>query len=395
VNGSSTTATCTFNPVTGTETCNFTGACTGTASGTATGISSNSVTCQGSASTQALASVARGVSQAGLTVVQSQLTTIRDRIQRRLQAVPNRPLGYAEEPGTDAFAYTDPKSPNLKNTPLYLKAPPAAAPDHGWAVWAQSFFDYENRFGIENGFDTGRNTRTGGMMGGIDKTFTGVFSSSDALVIGLLGGGLGSGVHNADGSTAKITGSSIGAYAVWVNGATSLDTTFKTDFLDIDQTAGGATTTLGLNNYTWAGNVNYKVEMPGWWFEPTLGVSDTVTIWNSASSALGLTDGNAVRIQGGSRFGTTFDWGRTPVDATLTGLLYDDVSITGGTLSTAVAGTSLVPTDEGKVFGQVIGKLNFDWGKDIKGLSSYIETEIRGRSGVIGTAARLGVRYAW
>jgi hypothetical protein len=47
------------------------------------------------------------------------------------------------------------------------------------------------------------------------------------------------------------------------------------------------------------------------------------------------------------------------------------------------------------VFGQVIGKLNFDWGKDIKGLSSYIEAEVRGRDGVVGTAARVGVRYAW
>jgi hypothetical protein len=54
-----------------------------------------------------------------------------------------------------------------------------------------------------------------------------------------------------------------------------------------------------------------------------------------------------------------------------------------------------VPTDEGKVFGQVIGKLNFDWSKDIKGLSSYVEGEVRGRSGVFGTAARVGARYSW
>jgi hypothetical protein len=55
------------------------------------------------------------------------------------------------------------------------------------------------------------------------------------------------------------------------------------------------------------------------------------------------------------------------VEATLTALAYDDVSITGGTLGTSVAGGSplvSVPTDEGKVFGQVIGKLNFDWSKD-------------------------------
>ena len=94
--------------------------------------------------------------------------------------------------------------------------------------------------------------------------------------------------------------------------------------------------------------------------------------------------------------GTPFDWGRDSVEATLTALAYDDVSITGGTLVTSVAGASpLVPTDEGKVFGQVTGKLNFDWSKDIKGLSSYVEGEVRGRSGVFGTGARVGVRYSW
>jgi hypothetical protein len=133
--------------------------------------------------------------------------------------------------------------------------------------------------------------------------------------------------------------------------------------------------------------------------EPTLGVLDTRSIWNSTGHDLiGLTDGNDVRLQAGSRFGTPFDWGRASVEATLTTLVYDDVSITGGTLLTATAGggpLAIVPTDEGKVFGQVIGKLNFDWSKDIKGLSSYVEGEVRGRSGVVGTAARFGVRYSW
>ena len=135
--------------------------------------------------------------------------------------------------------------------------------------------------------------------------------------------------------------------------------------------------------------------------KPTFGVLDTRSIWNSTGhDSIGLTDGNDFRIQAGSRFGTPFDWGRASVEATLATLVYDDVSITGGTLVTATAGLGgspliAVPTDEGKVFGQVIGKLNFDWSKDIKGLSSYVEGEVRGRSGVFGTAARFGVRYSW
>jgi hypothetical protein len=64
------------------------------------------------------------------------------------------------------------------------------------------------------------------------------------------------------------------------------------------------------------------------------------------------------------------------------------VSIRGGTISTITA--PLVPTDEGKVFGQLIGKLNVDYGN---GLSSYIESEVRGGDGVIGAAGRVGLRY--
>jgi hypothetical protein len=78
----------------------------------------------------------------------------------------------------------------------------------------------------------------------------------------------------------------------------------------------------------------------------------------------------------------------------LTGLLYDDGSITGGTVATVVGGT-LVPTGEGLVFGQGIGRLAFDWSVAVKGLSTYVEGEVRGSSGVFGAAGRFGARYQW
>jgi len=43
-------------------------------------------------------------------------------------------------------------------------------------------------------------------------------------------------------------------------------------------------------------------------------------------------------------------------------------------------------------FGQATAKLNFDWGR---GLSSYVEGEVRGRDNALGVAARLGVTYAF
>jgi len=268
----------------------------------------------------------------------------------------------------------------------------------GWAVWAQLYGDYEQRRGIVDGFDTGRISRTGGIIGGLDKVFTDGFGG-DALVLGLLSGAMTSHVSNVDNSSSMINGPSVGAYAIWIKGGFSIDSTFKVDFLDIDQASPlTVIPSFGLTNYSAALNLNYKIQFAGWWMEPTLGVLDTRSIWSNAGhDVIRLTDGNDVRLQVGSRFGTPFDWGRASVEATLTALAYDDVSITGGTLVTAVAGGPLgsFPTDEGKVFGQVVGKLNFDWSKDIKGLSSYVEGEVRGRSGVFGTGARVGVRYSW
>jgi hypothetical protein len=122
--------------------------------------------------------------------------------------------------------------------------------------------------------------------------------------------------------------------------------------------------------------------------EPTAGFLHTNTIWNGMGHDLGMIDGETWRVQGGARIGWYGVWNAMQVEGTLAAMAYDDVSIRGGTISTITA--PLVPTDEGKVFGQLIGKLNFDYSH---GLSSYIEGEVRGRDGVVGAAGRVGVRY--
>jgi len=343
----------------------------------------------------ALASVARAASQAGMTVVQSQITSIRDEIQRRRSAATGGPLGYAADPwpgDEQALGYAASKSSRVRENPLYAKAQPAApkANEYGLAVWGQGFGDYEERTGTFNGTDIGRITRTWGFIGGIDKTFTNLNTASDALVLGLLSGDVTAGVDTKIGSAARITGPSVGVYGIYVNGGFATDLTFKADFFGVDQMqAGSSTTSLGLDNYTVAFNLNYKSDLNrSWWLEPTVGTLHTNTAWNGTAHDLGLTDGDTWRVQGGARLGWNTVWNTVQVDSTLAALAYDDVSIRGGTISTVAA--PLVPTDEGKVFGQLIGKLNFDYGN---GLSSYLEGEVRGREGVFGAAGRVGLRY--
>jgi hypothetical protein len=240
-----------------------------------------------------------------------------------------------------------------------------------------------------NGVDIGRRTLTGGGLGGLDVIFSNVTGVSDAVVLGVLGAGMSSTTHNADGSTARVDGPGTGAYAMYINGGFSTDVTWKGDFLVLAPST--LATSLRLNNYVTAWNVSYKNQYGQSWFEPTVGVNYTQTVWNDTSHSLGFIDGHSWRVQGGARFGTSYDvGGGVKIEPTLTALLYDDVRIEGGTL--AVALTPLAPTDQDKIFGQLIGKLNGDFGG---GFSSYVEGEVRGREHVVGLAARIGVRKSF
>jgi hypothetical protein len=343
--------------------------------------------------------IAQQTSQVELTGIQQQIWSIEDRLQARHPAA-SQPMGFAEGAPPDdsdsvvdsafaALGYSgdqqDPKSPIL------IKAPqPAAEPSHfSYSAWTQGFVDYENRSGTYAGIDIGRNTLMDGGLAAADVTVQGITSASDAFVIGLLTGDVQANVRNADGSTARVDGPSIGAYTAYVNGGFSADGTFKTDFFDLSDASAGLIIPLGLNNYVAAGNVNYKQDFGSWWLQPTAGTSYTRTIWNAASKAFGMDDGTDVRVQGGARFGSSFDWHGVHYTETLTLLAYDDVTISGGTLAVAT-GVPMAPTDEGKIFGQAIGRLEAQLTNN---WSVNFEGEFRGRSDVYGIAGRAGVTY--
>jgi hypothetical protein len=357
--------------------------------------------CFGSNAAQTANATVRQASQVSMQAVQNQIASIRDSIQRRRYSpASGRPLGFAADPDESGSAQTAALSDSPWQALGYakgggavspvFKAPPAAAipatPAMQFAGWGQMFGDFEQRTGVFNGLDIGRKTWTTGGIGGVDATFNRAFGS-DAFVLGLLAGEMVARVTNNDGSTARVAGPSLGIYGIYVLGGFSTDTSFKVDFLKLDTSTVGFTG-LGSKNYAVASNVNYKFDFPGYWVEPTAGVSFTRAVWDSTAQALGMTDGRTTRLQGGVRTGTTWMWSNIRVEPVLTGLLYDDVSISGGTIATAITPTA--PSDQGKLFGQVIGKLGFDWGR---GLSSYVEGEVRGRNQVFGTAARVGLRY--
>jgi len=354
-------------------------------------------------SLQNAAQAARQASQVSMTAVQSQLQSIRDSIQagRSRSGMTGRPIGFAAEPSSDrlesnplydggfqdalAYARTDSKSP-LPKAPAVA---PAAAPGPVWSVWGQGFGDWENRTGTSNGIDIGRRTLTGGGLVGLDVTFSNFTSPSGALVLGVLGAGMRSTTHNADGSDARIDGPGTGFYAIYVNGGFSTDATWKGDFLTVAPST--LPTSVGLNNYVTAWNIQQKFEWGQSWIEPTAGFTHTNSLWNAGGHEQGFNDGYAWRVQAGLRAGTSWDaGGGVKLEPTVTALAYDDVKISGATLAVALA--PLSPTDQDKVFGLFDAKLNADYGY---GLSAYVEGEVRGRTGVLGTAVRAGIRKSF
>jgi len=331
-----------------------------------------------------------------------------------------RAMGYSEDDdGIMAYA----AAPGQ----MLLKAPKAtvAGLEVHPAAWVQGFYDYENRDqttgtanvvsatgapgtllppgGLTTSTSLGQTTQTGGFLTGLDFTFKN-FSGSDVLLVGLLGGYASSHVTFSHVSnTSNLFGPSVGAFAIYAHNAFSTDVVFKTDFKTLDQefadfTSGGAfavsgTASTRLNIYSVAGNVNYKIPLNDMWYvEPTAGAIYTAANYDSSAAALGLADSTSTRLQGGSRFGVDWNWDKTVVNTTLTGLVYSNVSVTGGTVTSAAFASPVIPNDQGLVFGQILLVSIFDFHN---GFSVQLGTDVRFAENVFGIGANARFRYQW
>jgi outer membrane autotransporter protein len=332
--------------------------------------------------------------QVALQPVATYINGIVDQIQLGNLVQTSAPLGFAPAPdesrlsGFSALAYTARRgAAPARGAPPALAAPSPVL----YAVWGMGLADYEKRTGMFAGTDIGRKTNTYGGLVGFDAIIRNVVAPQDALVLGVLAGGISSRVRNNSGSTVDLDGPGVGIYGAYVVGPWSIDGVFKVDFYDITQTVPPAAPLgLGLTSYSTAFNLNYKINFGAWWLEPTGGIVYTRTIWDSPSHALGYQDGTTMRLQAGARAGWVTMWNGIRVQPTLTARIYSDVRVDGGSVVVPLGGI-VPPSDEGKVFGLVAGKLNFVMSSRF---SAYVEGEVRGRSHVVGLGARGGIRYA-
>ena len=79
--------------------------------------------------------------------------------------------------------------------------------------------------------------------------------------------------------------------------------------------------------------------------------------------------------------------------STVTGLAYDNVSVSGGFIQNVAFGNQAeLLNDQGKLRGEGILALNFDYGN---GLSTFVQGDVRGGEGLFGAGGKGGFRYQW
>ena len=214
---------------------------------------------------------------------------------------------------------------------------------------------------------------------------------------------------------AHLSGPSVGLYATYFDGPWSDDFLIKNDFLDLNesfsslqayQTCGcdpsftpfnrtnSGTGTASLNEFTVSDNVHYRIPlMANVWAEPTVGVQYTLSSYSGNAAALGLKDGDLVRLQGGARIGEDTVAGSVPVTVAVTGLVYDDVLVSGDFIQGGAFGTSgNILNDQGKVRGEGIFDAKFDLGN---GRSIFLQGDVRGGDGLFGGGGKGGFRIQW
>jgi len=318
-----------------------------------------------------------------------------------------------------------------------------------YGSWIQAYGDYEHRDGTQTSsflcctvpgqaaipvtIQASSETKTWGVVGGLDWTGRGFTNAGDGVMIGVMGGYMESSVRvnttvisgdpnrAASGSSrfnGKLNGPSVGGYVSYFNGPFSNDFLVKADFLNLNENYtdnlgfGLCTCFLALGvspiayNVQQAGNgstsvnmvtisdfVSYRIPVSATtWLEPTGGIRFTNSSYDSSAVLLGLKDGYSIRLQGGLRVGFSglFDQRLT---TTITGLIFDDVVVHGNFIQGGVFGTSgNILNTEGKVQGQGIFAFNYDLGNNT---STYVQADVRGGDGVFGVGGKGGVRVRW
>src|SRR5262249_2865134 len=251
--------------------------------------------------------------------------------------------------------------------------------------------------------DTGTRTRSGTVQGGLDFTWTRTSAPwLDQMVVGFVASRSSAKMDINYGAAATLEGWGIGIYGMGATGPWSVDAITKVDYFNYTPTAGappvpGVPTDFFFTNYTAAGNLNYRIPL-GWttsFIEPTIGIMYVRT--DADLAILNRATGDLLRLQGGARLGTTWNWwDGVSVLGMVKLLAYSNVHVSGIAIEAPALGGFgpglASATDEGKLRGEVDGSLDFALGA---GYFFRAESAVRFGSEYFAVGGKLGLRKAF
>jgi Autotransporter beta-domain len=291
-------------------------------------------------------------------------------------------------------------SQSQSSNPLasYAKAAPTAAPTNAgpsFASWTQGLGDWEHDDPLSP-TSTAHFASTYANQTGVDATWKGLAASDDALVAGIVGSWTGTHVtYDGTPTTTRLEGPGVGLYTTYVKGHFSVDTTLKFDFLRMTTetlSPGPPPLPVNLTNAGLSGNIQYKLDLANNTFvEPTAGYSFTRTMYGINAAANGLSDGNTLRIQAGSRAGVSWTMDTVTAEFSVKTLVYSNV-IADGSPTTGDPLSPSSPTDQGKVRGEFDPALSLDLGK---GYTLAFSGSVRFGDGMAGGSANVNLRKQW
>ena len=357
----------------------------------------------------------RNIGQIATAAQEQSLWGINQMLQAKrdqLQATPvprgtnSQISGYVSSSFDDGASAPPSANSGQTNNPLanlYDATPAAASASPTWGTWLQGMGDWEHDDPLA-ATDVAHFTSTYTAQGGLDRTQQGIFSSDDALVLGIVSSWTQAHTEFSGSSTVTdMSGPGVGVYSEYVKGGFSTDVTTKFDFLQIHENFQGAAPnqSIDLTNEAVSGNAQYKftglLGSNNNFIEPTVGFTLSHTSFANAG-ANNLQDAYTVKLQAGARIGTTWDLGQgVSVDADLKALAYGDAiaqgtSIAGATDPTTPFNTPLSPTDTGLIRGELDPELCFNLPYNY---SLTLSGQVRYGQALVGGSAGVNLRRSW
>jgi hypothetical protein len=313
---------------------------------------------------------------------------------------------------------------SLSPTPgLIVKGPlpPQPVQGAGPGIWAKAIGSWTTRSdttseslaGHTFNFDLGYKQNSFGIIGGADFGKAGVFRPNDAVILGAMGGYVESHLNfNSGGTSFVYTGGTVGGSVSYIANGFFIDGLAKADLLRLQintpwlvsspDSVNFAGTSVGMNTVGGIGNIGYRFDTGGYFFEPIGTLTYSVTHIDSfnAEQVLGanINFGNGESLRGalGGRVGLELPSvipGHS-MEAWIMGRVWDEFLGNNNSVDIQNAGPDAILVDNfQKVFGEVKGGVTLV--TPVAGWSGFVDAGVKFNDQFNTVTAKGGINYQW